>query len=906
MSLSLHLGHNAHSLVRKFLALDYHARRQACLSTSLRPSTTSSTDLSHAQSTARITLPPICHLASQAGSETMSEIKVEHATEQQASAAMAIRQQTPISIVSSIAPSPAADGTPQAATTVTTAATTPDGDVEMTNGSTSAKGALETVGSRSRELIQVIQRLSLLGINATLPSLPKFVVVGDQSAGKSSIIEATCDITLPRSEGTCTKCPFQITTTAQQDQADLWKCTVTILRKYTYGTHYVAGSHGAEFNRWRADAETTSLLFAVIHDKTELESTLRRAQLAVLNPDKDFNMFKDPAVAAPIKDTVGFSPNVISLKIQAPNLPELSFYDLPGAINSVPDESDAHLVDFIEKLLEIYVRDDKALILLACASNQDVETSTSLRFLRKWSATRRAMGVLTKPDLVELTPARLANFERILQGKDFTLGHGWFITRQLSQNQLNQACHITHNQARQQEAAFFADAPWSAGGLARYAHRFGIPNLQDAISTQLTNHILAELPEIRARVEARQNDVEDVLGQFPKKADAPALSVYIEYKSVQEALQKQIEPESKADFRIEYQRLLKSYSTRIRANLPTVDLATPGYEAPVQEIDDSSEQETPSRKRLRITTPSRSSAAGPSKVTPDSRSRRTPQVDTCRMGKRETFHLEDVHEKFENAPSTVFGETNSEVAKVYAVYAVTRILPKITNTLMQQIEKLFDTMITTTIQNVLCSRQPTQFFARVMEITAVLLRQLIAKRSEFIQELVDAECSRTLTLNRQCTERRAYWENELRKRRAAIRVREHFETLNAESNGKKIISVPEQEKKATDLEWVYNNLGADPYDREVVGLALPFAYYEIATAAFVDVVIKQLDFGLVARYHAMLPDTLKNGLPADDEHCAQLLAEDPQRERDRLRLLAEHGKLVDALAELRGLSDGPA
>ncbi|EME87993.1 uncharacterized protein MYCFIDRAFT_75822 [Pseudocercospora fijiensis CIRAD86] len=452
-----------------------------------------STDFWHEPPTSRIAPPPVCHPSFPAGPDAMTEIKVEHGAQQQAQAAMAIREQSPISIVSSVAPSPAAD----AATQAETAATTPDGDVEMTNG-IPAKGALESVGSRSRDLIQVIQRLSLLGINATLPSLPKFVVVGDQSAGKSSIIEATCDITLPRSEGTCTKCPFQITTTAQQDQAEPWKCTVSILRKYTYGTHYVAGMHGAEFNRWRADAETSCLLFAVIHDKNELESTLRRAQLAVLNPDKDYHMFKDPATAAPIKDTVGFSPNVISLKIEAANLPELSFYDLPGAINSVPDESDAHLVIFIEKLLEIYVRDEKALILLACASNQDVETSTSLRFLRNWSATRRAMGVLTKPDLVDLTPARLANFERILQGKDFALGHGWFITRQLSQKQLNQASHITHDQARQQEAAFFAEEPWSAGGLAAYANRFGIPYLQDAISTQLTNHILAELPEIRA------------------------------------------------------------------------------------------------------------------------------------------------------------------------------------------------------------------------------------------------------------------------------------------------------------------------------------------------------------------------------------------------------------------------
>ena len=65
--------------------------------------------------------------------------------------------------------------------------------------------AMQTLGNHSRQLIQAIQKLETLSIDATLPSLPKFVVVGDQSAGKSSIIEGICSITLPRSQGTCTR-----------------------------------------------------------------------------------------------------------------------------------------------------------------------------------------------------------------------------------------------------------------------------------------------------------------------------------------------------------------------------------------------------------------------------------------------------------------------------------------------------------------------------------------------------------------------------------------------------------------------------------------------------------------------------------------------------------------------------
>lgn len=87
-----------------------------------------------------------------------------------------------------------------------------------------AADAMEVLGQRSRALIEVIQKLSALKINTTLKSLPKIVLIGDQSAGKSSIIEALCDITLPRSEGTCTRCPFLLTTTSSTIGNSSWTC----------------------------------------------------------------------------------------------------------------------------------------------------------------------------------------------------------------------------------------------------------------------------------------------------------------------------------------------------------------------------------------------------------------------------------------------------------------------------------------------------------------------------------------------------------------------------------------------------------------------------------------------------------------------------------------------------------
>lgn len=137
------------------------------------------------------------------------------------------------------------------------------------------------------------------------------MVVGDQSHGKSSVIEAMCGITLPRDAGTCTRCPFEIVTTATEDA---WSCVVTIIHKYDL---HPTGK------KWMLAAEPTTTEFSIVREPEQLEHILRLAQVAVLHPNlrpSDVRMRNDVRVGPGI----GFSPNVVHLKIAAPNLPELS------------------------------------------------------------------------------------------------------------------------------------------------------------------------------------------------------------------------------------------------------------------------------------------------------------------------------------------------------------------------------------------------------------------------------------------------------------------------------------------------------------------------------------------------------------------------------------------------------
>ncbi|KAK3648380.1 hypothetical protein LTR56_007497 [Elasticomyces elasticus] len=387
--------------------------------------------------------------------------------------------------------------------------TVADDDVEMNGCSHNTnqasqngappEDAMQVLGHHTCRLFAEMNELALLGIDATLPvgSMPKFVVVGDQSAGKSSIIEAICDITVPRDEGTCTRCPFQITTTAT-NVGEGWTCKISLHRSHAYTPHTVADPNDpGSYERW-SHIETTEVVpFGVVHEKHLLQDVLRRAQMAILNPGIDPKAFKSGH--SPTTMEVDFSPNTVSLQIEGPSLPDLSFFDLPGAVNRIGN-GEKHLVAFVERLIKKYLREPNTLVLLACSANQDFETSTASRYVDECEAELRCMGVLTKPDLAVGTK-RYTDIESMLNGSLFRLANdsAWFVTKQLAQEELDAGA--TYRDARKQEEAFFAQAPWNTT-LAPYQQRFGTQAIQLSISHGLTRQIVALLPDMVSRVQA--------------------------------------------------------------------------------------------------------------------------------------------------------------------------------------------------------------------------------------------------------------------------------------------------------------------------------------------------------------------------------------------------------------------
>ena len=299
------------------------------------------------------------------------------------------------------------------------------------------------------------------------------------------------EIKVPRKADTCTRCPLEINLT--ESSTGSWNCNVSLFKKYIYegnlGTTYPHGkgftkSEGATRARplgpWTVqDAE--DFHFATVTSKSDVPDALHRAQLATLNPGSPYEKYM-PGKSAPSNHQVKFSPNIVRLDISGPDLPNLSFYDLPGVIN-VPDiAGEEYLVTLVKNLVKSYVSTDDSINLLAIPMSDDPANSSASQLIREAKAEPRTVGCVTKPDRRQIGEP-LDQWIQILNGKRFHLGHGYYVIKN------NPDPSVDHAVARAEEVAFFeGHEPWTTI-LKDHNTRFGTLPLQTALSQLLTAQI---------------------------------------------------------------------------------------------------------------------------------------------------------------------------------------------------------------------------------------------------------------------------------------------------------------------------------------------------------------------------------------------------------------------------------
>ncbi|KDQ21795.1 hypothetical protein BOTBODRAFT_26210 [Botryobasidium botryosum FD-172 SS1] len=363
-----------------------------------------------------------------------------------------------------------------------------------------------TYALRSKELMDLTRRLRAIGTHADI-DIPRIVVIGNQSSGKSSLVEAISGIQVPRDSGTCTRCPMECRISSSNEE---WKCQISLRFEYD-------GNSRSSIVREVPFGPPISL-----ENKEQVESVLRGAQTALLNPHLPYETIvglSSGQLAELRKDrTLKFSRNVVCVDVSGPDLTTLAFLDLPGIIQNEETEN----VRLVEDLVVSSIAAENCLILVALPMNDDIENQKAVRLAQESDPTgKRTICVLTKPDCVPAgSQKRLLQWQEIIEGRSHPLKHGYYVTRQPDDDARTNG--ITSKAARDAEEAFFRDAPWNK---STHRQRFGTRNLTRMLSRLLTEMTNDSLPTLRENVEKELDECRKELVSIPRPIEDPATEV---------------------------------------------------------------------------------------------------------------------------------------------------------------------------------------------------------------------------------------------------------------------------------------------------------------------------------------------------------------------------------------------
>ena len=622
--------------------------------------------------------------------------------------------------------------------------------------------------------MSAVQSLRHLGVEDLVLPLPKIVVVGDQSTGKSSLIEGMSEIKVPRASGTCTRCPLEINLTEGQDD---WTCSVSIHKRYMYtgalGTSKAVNksvmrgegaSRAKPLGPW-ALQNSEHVHFATVSSPSQVEEVLYLAQLAILNPSTSHDHFlPTPGKAKPPQMyAVKFSPNIIQLDISGRGLPNLSFYDLPGVINVSDIHEEAYLVDLVKNLVKEYITQDDCINLLAIPMSDDPANSSAARLIREAKAGPRTLGCLTKPDRLQKEES-LLQWEQLLRGERFQLGHGYHVVKN------NADTTVDHKTAREEEAEFFrVEEPWSTT-LRSYHRRFGTIQLQTILSRLLTIQIQNALPRIREQVEQKADSIEAGLRALPEplSENIPAV-VMGELLKFQQEVQMQVDGGAESclfqksfnDFALGFRQSLATTRPRIVWNTrasprkqqlresPNGSIAsTPTpmsrnrHQTPIMLSDDEMEDDVPSQP----SSGQKRSRAPHSEQRPNKSFKMEDGEVRANVAERKTFSLGEIRATIRNTYIGLPGQIHPKATEKMIRTSMSHWQHPV-NELLSQTKELCDYMVDHAVQTAFGDHVSTAYFDKIFKECQSFLSKTFDDQRVLSHRILNWENSKPKTLN---------------------------------------------------------------------------------------------------------------------------------------------------------------
>ncbi|EKG13721.1 hypothetical protein MPH_09187 [Macrophomina phaseolina MS6] len=311
-----------------------------------------------------------------------------------------------------------------------------------------------------------INRVRANGIGDYI-SLPQLVVCGDQSSGKSSVLEGITGIPFPRADGLCTRFATEII--LRHDLYEERICATIIPNAY----------------RTQADRESFRSYYKELADFSELPRVITEAKQMMRLRGTDGAL-----------DGPSFSADILRIEVIGRTGLHLTVVDLPGLISVANDEQSDEDVDLVSQLVDSYVESSRTIILAVVQANNDIANQRIIQKARKLDPHgQRTVGIITKPDLVNRgTEGRIA---LLAKNKDTTkLKLGFFLLKNPTPLELD--ADLSLEERKRRELSFFASRPWKEQHLD--PERVGIDALTSFLQHLLSAHIERELPKVRSEV----------------------------------------------------------------------------------------------------------------------------------------------------------------------------------------------------------------------------------------------------------------------------------------------------------------------------------------------------------------------------------------------------------------------